>query len=236
VTTRRSTSANGSGRDGALDPLERLGRLSWRRPRRALRNGGIVGGALAGILVGLGVTVALVSGIAAGISTLSKSSPPASPAVHGQVTEVMKIVSGTLAGAGDAPMFTNPSWTVRANERVTVKIISYDDGTAPLMGSQMMYASVLGTTDGTESVAGQAVTKVPDTDVAHTFTVVGLGFNMPIPAAPTGKSVTVEATFIATKTGSFTWQCYAPCGTGVNGMGGAMSTMRWMEGTIKVTA
>ncbi len=148
----------------------------------------------------------------------------------------MKIITGSLTDFGDQPQFTNPSWTVRAGERVTVRIISYDDGTAPLMGSQMMYDQVLGSTTGKELVAGHAVSAVTDTNVSHTFTVVGLRFNMPIPAAPTGKSVIVEATFIPTKTGTFSWQCYAPCGAGTNGMGGAMSTKRWMEGTIKVTA
>ena len=149
----------------------------------------------------------------------------------------MKILTtGTLAGFGDQPQFTNPDWTVHVNERVTVKIVNFDDGTAPLMGAQMMYDRVVGAQMGHEVVAGHALSSIPDTNVAHTFTVVGLGFNMPIPAAPTGKSVIVMATFVPTKTGTFTWQCYAPCGAGTNGMGGAMSSMKWMEGKIKVTA
>ncbi len=192
---------------------------------------------LVGILVGLAVTVALVAGIASGVVRLTRSATPSAPAVHGHVTEVMKILTtGNLPGTGNQPQFTNPQWTVHVNERVTVKIISFDDGTAPLMGAQMMYDKVLGSTTGQELVAGQALSSVPDTNVAHTFTVVGLRFNMPIPAAPTGKSVTVVASFVPTKTGTFTWQCYAPCGAGTNGMGGAMSTMTWMEGKIKVIA
>ena len=245
MNDRHTTGVSGPGREGArgplarlgeIDPLERLGRLSWRRPASAARSGGIVLGSLAGILAGLGVTVALVGGIAAGVTRLTKSAPPAAIKPHGQVTETMKIVTGSLTGVGDQPQYTNPTWTVHAGERVTVKIISFDDGTAPLMGSQMMYDQVLGSTTGKELVAGRAISSVSDTNVAHTFTVVGLRFNMPIPAAPTGKSVTVVATFVPTKTGTFTWQCYAPCGAGTNGMGGAMSTMKWMEGTIKVTA
>ena len=245
MSNRRTNSASGPGRAGARDPLarlgeldllERLGRLSWRRPATIARRGGLVFGSIAGILIGLGVTVALVGGIAAAVTHLTKTSPPAAVRPHGQVTETMKIVTGTLTGTGEQPQYTNPTWTVHVGERVTVKIVSYDDGTAPLMGSQMMYDQVLGSTTGKELVAGHAISSVADTDVAHTFTVVGLQFNMPIPAAPTGQSVTVEATFIPTKTGTFTWQCYAPCGAGTNGMGGAMSTMKWMEGTIKVTA
>lgn len=245
MSSRHTTGVSGPGREsargplarlGAIDPLERLGRLSWRRPATFARSSGAVLGSIAGILVGLGVTVALVGGIAAGVTRLTRSNPPAAVAPHGQVTETMKIVTGSLSGFGDQPQYTNPDWTVHVGERVTVKIVSFDDGTAPLMGSQMMYAKVEGSTTGEETAAGHAISSVSDTNVAHTFTVVGLGFNMPIPAAPTGKSVTVVATFIPTKTGTFTWQCYAPCGGGTNGMGGAMATMKWMEGKIKVTA
>lgn len=221
---------------GEIDPLERLGRLSWRRPASIARGSSIVLGSLAVILVGLGVTVAAVGAVAAGVTHFTKSSSPLAVTAHGQVTETMKIVTGSLAAAGDQPEYTNPMWTVHVGERVTVKIISFDDGTAPLMGSQMKYDQVLGSTNGNELVGGNALSSVTDTNISHTFTVVGLGFNMPIPAAPTGKSVTVEATFVPTKTGTFTWQCYAPCGAGTNGMGGAMSTMKWMEGKIEVTA
>jgi hypothetical protein len=245
MSNRRTNGASGPRREGArdpiarlgeIDPLERLGRLSWRRPASIARRGGLVFGSIAGILIGLGVAVALVGGIAAAVTHLTKSSPPAAVTPHGQVTETMKIVERALTGVGDQPQFTNPTWAVHVGERVTVKIVSYDDGAGPLMGSQMMYDQVLGSTTGKELVAGHAMPSVSDTDVSHTFTVVGLQFNMPIPAAPTGKSVTVEATFVPTKTGTFTWQCYAPCGAGTNGMGGAMSTMKWMEGKIKVTA
>ena len=246
MSARRATDASGrwttSGPDplarlGAVDPLERLGRLSWRRPVRASRNAGLVVLSLGGILVGLAVTVALVGGIASGVVRATRPGPTAAPKVEGHVTEVMRILTtGNLPGTGNQPQYTNTDWTVHANERVTIKIISFDDGTAPLMGSQMMYDHVVGSTTGRELVAGRAVASVPDTNVAHTFTVVGLQFNMPIPAAPTGKSVTVEATFVPTKTGTFTWQCYAPCGAGTNGMGGAMATMKWMEGRIKVIA
>ncbi|MGC8510818.1 MAG: hypothetical protein ACP5PB_08110 [Acidimicrobiales bacterium] len=148
----------------------------------------------------------------------------------------MSILTGHMDGKPGWPKYTNSSWTVHQGQTVTVRITSYDDGTAPLTGSQMMFDQALGTTNGHEVVNGQSVSTVPDVDVAHTFTVVAFGFNMAIPAAPTGGHVTVVASFVAKKTGTFTWQCYAPCGTGTNAMGGAMSTMGWMEGTIKVDA
>ncbi|WP_276968641.1 hypothetical protein, partial [Metallibacterium scheffleri] len=116
----------------------------------------------------------------------------------------------------------------------TLRITSYDDGAAPLTGAQTMFDAVQGTVGGIESVDGKPVSSVPNADVSHTFTVVGLGLNMPVPAAPTGGSVTVVARFVAERAGTFVWQCYAPCGSGENSMGGPMSTMGWMEGTVRV--
>ena len=161
----------------------------------------------------------------------------AGAATPSHVTEVMKILTtGKLAGSGEQPNITNSSWTVHKGQTVTVKIISTDDGAAPLMGKYMKYTKVMGTTTGTELVAGKAVSMVSDINVSHSFTIVGLGFNMPIPVAPTGKTVVVVATFKATKTGTFTWNCFAPCGTGATGMNGAMKTTDWMTGKIKVAA
>ena len=174
---------------------------------------------------------------AAPLVAIGAANGAASAAARTHVTEVMQILTtGTLKGSGQQPKITNSSWTVKKGESVTVKIVSFDDGTAPLMGQYMKYTKVMGTTNGKETVAGRVVTNVSDINVAHTFTIKALGFNMPIPVAPTGKSVTVVATFVATKTGTFVWNCYAPCGTGTTGMKGAMSTMGWMTGKVKVVS
>lgn len=222
---------------GRLDPLERLGRLNWRRPRRFASTGSIVVVALAAVLVTLGITVALVAVVANGVVGVTKSST-AVPAVKvtGSVTESMKLLTGKIDGKPGWPKYTPSSWMVHKGQKVTVKITSYDDGTAPLTGSQMMFDKVLGSTNGAEYVNGRRATAVSDVNVAHTFTIVGLNFNMPIPAAPTGGTVTVVATFVASKTGVFRWQCYAPCGSGAHSMGGAMSTDGWMSGFVTVAA
>ena len=156
-------------------------------------------------------------------------------AASGHVTEVMQILTtGKLAGSGEQPRITNSSWTVHKGETVTLKIVSFDDGAAPLMGKYMKYTAVMGTVNGKEVAGGKTVTNVSDINVSHTFTIAALGFNMPIPAAPTGKSIVVTATFTPTKTGTFTWNCFAPCGTGTVGMNGAMKTNGWMTGKVKV--
>ena len=157
-------------------------------------------------------------------------------AASAHVTVTMQLITNTTGKLGGQPKITNSNWTVKKGETVTVRIINHDDGTAPLTGNYMKYVKVMGTTSGKELVSGKAVKSVSDINIAHTFTVPGLGFNMPIPAAPTGKTNVIVATFVAKKTGTFLWRCFAPCGSGSDGMAGAMSTMTWMEGHIKVVA
>ncbi|MDA8282942.1 MAG: hypothetical protein M0Z42_06495 [Actinomycetota bacterium] len=187
---------------------------------------------LVGVLFGLGASVAVVAGIARGARSVGEQLTAAkvAPVDPHTVTESMEILTSSSFG----PRYTHPSWTVRRGETVTLRITSYDDGSAPLTGAQMMFDRVQGTLSGTETVDGKSVTWVPNGEVSHTFTVVGLGLNLPIPVAPTGRSVTVVARFVVRRPGTFVWQCYAPCGSGPNSMGGAMATKGWMEGTVGV--
>ncbi len=189
---------------------------------------------LAGIVVGLFASVFAVAGIALGLRDAIK---PANAVEHvasrGTVVESMSIVTSG-PGHPDWPRYTNPSWTVKVGQTVVLRITSHDTGTAPLSGVQTMFDAVSGTVTGTESVDGRTIRSVPNTQIAHTFTVVGLGLNLPIPAAPAGGSVTVIARFVAQRSGAFVWQCYAPCGSGPNSMGGAMSVKGWMEGRVHV--
>lgn len=219
-----------------------------RRGTGVTRAPALVVVALVGILAALGASVAVVAGVAGGVRAAADrlASAPAAPAGHhATVTESMEILTGAMQqrrhivtpyGADFGPMYTNASWSVREGETVVLRITSYDDGPAPLTGAQTMFDNVEGTLGGTELVDGKPVRSVPNGDITHTFTVVGLGLNLPIPAAPTGGSVTVVARFVATRTGSLVWQCYAPCGSGPNAMGGPMSTRGWMEGRIRVIA
>ncbi len=158
----------------------------------------------------------------------------AGAAAPNHVVEHMRLITGKMDGKPGWPKITNSSWTVHKGQTVTVQIVSFDDGTAPLMGQYMKYDKVMGTVNGKEVAGGKMVNNVSDINIAHTFTVTGLGFNMPIPVAPTGGHIVVTASFKANKLGTFTWNCYAPCGSGTNGMTGAMSTMSWMTGKVHV--
>ena len=93
--------------------------------------------------------------------------------------------------------------------------------------------------------AGWAVSALPwvgnasgGWEVTHTFTVLnGANIMVNIPtwagSNPSGGTVT-HATFYINQTGTYAWQCFAPCGTGI-GWGGAMATAGWMMGTIQVS-
>jgi hypothetical protein len=198
------------------------------------------------VLAGLGVSVGVVAAVAYGVRAAAiqlTAAPPTPPARSRTVTEAMEILTGkvqrerhivTRYGQGFGPMYTNASWNVHVGDTVVLRITSYDDGAAPLTGAQTMFDRVEGTLGGTETVDGRPVRAVANDEVAHTFTVVGLGLNLPVPAAPSGGSVTVVARFVARRAGSFVWQCYAPCGSGPNLMGGPMATMGWMEGKVQV--
>lgn len=129
------------------------------------------------------------------------------------------------------------SWTgnltVKKGEPVVITIVNSDDGSAPLAAGFSQFDNVQG---GTETVEGVPVRSVPNEDVAHTFTVLGMNVNAAIPAAPEGRTDTVVLKFTPTTTGTFPWQCFAPCGTWSNGFGGAMDMRGWMKGSITVVS
>ncbi len=134
-----------------------------------------------------------------------------------------------------------------SNEKISMTIINYDDGPADVASQ---YSTVVGTQGGLMYVynntnvnstqtssginvnGGSAVTSIPDTNIAHTFTVISSGsntvLNMPLPP-----SSVVHATFTL-PSGSYSWQCEAACGSGSAGWSGAMSTPGWMQGTVEV--
>ncbi len=127
------------------------------------------------------------------------------------------------------------SWTgnivVKKGETVILTIVNTDNGKVPLEPGYRRFDEVQG---GTETVDGRPITSAPNSDIAHTFTDMGLGINAPIPSAPENGTDTIVLTFKPTQTGKFPWQCYDPCGSGSEGWGAAMDTHGWMQGTITV--
>ncbi|MHB1611165.1 MAG: cupredoxin domain-containing protein [Sulfobacillus sp.] len=180
------------------------------------------------------MTAGSLVAIAAGCGSTT-ATPPTTPAVHPVVHVATMIETGKMLNKPGWPKYTNAFLTVHQGDTVVFTIKSYDDGTAPL-STDSPYDKVLGTVNGTELVNGKPVSLIADQNVAHTFTVPGLGLNIVVPAAPTGGTVTVQATFKVPKAGVYDWQCEAPCGTTASGWGGPMMTPGWMQGTVTVKA
>ncbi len=240
--------------DNLLDMVDRLGRpAARRRIGRAGLRPVLVAAALVSIVAGLVVSVFAVAGVVYGVRAVADQLRPGRSAAPSYPPETvsMKILTNSAFG----PRYTNPDWTVHKGQVVTLRITNFDNGAAPLMGFQVAYDNVEGTLGAgqgcsstahgpgarctevsTETVGGRAVTHVPAAELSHTFTIPALGLNLPLPLAPSAKGITVVARFVATRTGTFTWQCYAPCGSGQSGMGGAMSVPGWMEGKVTVLA
>ncbi len=151
-------------------------------------------------------------------------------------------LAGTITGKPDWPRFVPSDITVTAGKQVTLLIVDYDDMNTPIQSMQSMM-SLNSASGGQESVNGKAVSAVGNKDIAHTFTVMSLGINVPIPVAEKSGSgntavVTpsiVTFTFTPEHTGTFTWQCFTPCGTGSDGLGGPMVQQGYMRGILNVT-
>jgi hypothetical protein len=144
-------------------------------------------------------------------------------------------------------------FAVPADTKVNITIEGYD-GCTPLRNP--VWGKVTGTIGGVEYVNGTAVSQLNSwsgCNVQHTFTMAGLGINVPI-ASPTtlkannnlcgtspctsGPHQVVTFSFMTpAKGGTFRWQCIVPCGGGyVDGNGGPMSTPGYMAGQMEVQA
>jgi len=114
------------------------------------------------------------------------------------------------------------NFTIPADLNVVFTITNYDNATNPLSDQ---FGIVTGTVGGTATIDGQTVNKIPGSRISHTFSILPLGVNVPIP----GRS-TVTFTLIVEQAGSFHWNCMAPCDPE------SMSTPGFMQGTMTVGA
>ena len=139
-----------------------------------------------------------------------------------------------------ADQYAPANFSVPANTLLEFTLINYDTGQNPVTSVQANVSGTLGNCiylNATPTALGTCVHTVPKGFVAHTFSFIGgpyAGFNVPIPSAVNspeggiGASVTFFAYF--NTTGSFTWNCLAPCDPW------SMATDGFMTGTMTVTS
>jgi hypothetical protein len=187
--------------------------------------------AATGVLAAAGALTACSSGTGSASNTTT-----ARPPVTVHVSTV--VMTGGMIKHSGWPVYQPSDITVPKGATVDMTIYSYDDGTAALPSNMAIYTKAAGVTNLTES--GQPVTTVAAAAMSHTWTVPQLGINVPFGVAPSPSAsgekqpLVVTFTFKATKAGTFTWKCMAPCGSGAAGTGGAMAPMVAMEGSLTV--
>lgn len=203
----------------------------------------------------IGIIAALLVGVVSTLAFTTLTTPPKPVDLTLVVTD-NNFFNSTV---GDQPAYfvlTDQGLQSSANIRIPshtnidLTIINYDDGNTTIAP---LYAKVQGTVNNSmlmisdiemnasEESNGialhvnetQTISQLPVSDVSHTFTILDntghIFFN--IPMAP---SSTIHTDVVFTQTGTFHWQCFAPCGSN-GGWGGSMITPGWMEGSITIT-
>ena len=168
--------------------------------------------------------------------------PPTSGTAPSATRLDLTIVTGDMIGKTEYPAYVPSDFTLPAYSTVVITITNFDDATALPKGSES-YAGASGLVGGSFSVtpinpkdpngsAGptRTLSALDPATVSHTFTLPGLGINVPIAAH-------ARETFTITTgaPGTFAWRCMDPCGAGPAGWGTAMAAQRgYMEGTLTV--
>lgn len=200
----------------------------------ASRRGGLLGAPA--VVMAAGAALAACSGGSpSAVSSHSASTKPvAAKSVPAPVDDVaIQIQTGKQDGKPGWPRFFPAAVTVHHGDTVRLTITNYDDGSAPLNSALTSYDHAQG---GTETVDGVATTSVDNSIVAHTWTVPALGLNAVVPEVPSGSQTnTIVFTFKAGAPGTYVIKCFAPCGSGSDGMEGAMATQGWMQGTLTIS-
>jgi len=149
------------------------------------------------------------------------------------------------------------TWQLPAHTRINVTAYEFD--TCDPLRNQY-WGKVTGTVGDVMQVSGEAagvngtvsvVNSNTTCGVAHTFTVPGLGLNVPFegvlytasnqcthgPCAMSTTHTVTKFSFVTPGPGSYRWQCFIPCGLATDdGNGHAMATLGFMAGFLQVTS
>ncbi len=180
-------------------------------------------------LLTVGVLVVLLTGC--GSQPAAKTAPTPQPPRH--VQGKLNIIVNQPGYQQDWPAFSPNNLVVPANSLVTITLHDYDLGLDSTLPKDTPFATVQGTVGGTAYRNGKAYASLAPDKIAHTFTIMQLHINVPLPGD--GKeSDTISFTFHTGKAGTYTFQCFDPCGTGSSGFEGPMATKGYMMGTLTV--
>ena len=139
-------------------------------------------------------------------------------------------------------------WDLPAHATIHVTIFNFD-GASGLRNPY--YGRPQGMVGNRILVDGKPTVAVDPNEASHTFAVPALGIILAIPGvaddaknqcgyAPCAMAHahhTIKFTFHTTTPGHFRWQCFVPCAAGwIDGFGGPMQTIGYMDGFLNVKA
>jgi hypothetical protein len=175
---------------------------------------------------------------------------------------VTEVITGKMYGRPGWPRYNPAAIVVPAHALVTLTILNFDDGTAPLPANSpylevrgalgpAFISRFMGRASDTEATSGKAEYR-PDlsgTALKELLALQQEGHFTALPGELASHTFTVAAlglnipipplsvvtvTFRTGAPGHYIWQCETPCGTGPNGMGGPMVTPGYMMGSFVV--
>lgn len=168
--------------------------------------------AVAGVVVLLAVVVVVFWAY----GFLAPAHPSSAPAPLPRTFVNLTITYDPASGIAN---YTTPFISMQAHTLVLVTITNYDPTASPLFVPWDNH--VIGTVGGNESIdcgsGTQVVTFLPETDIAHTFTVLDPYYNIsiPIPPAPALGHPCVVSFELVLGYAEFTnWGCVANCDNG----------------------
>ncbi len=138
------------------------------------------------------------------------------------------------------------TYVVPANTLVHVTIYEYDTQTG-LRNPFISQAS--GTVGGTFLLDGTTTKAINPDTASHVFAVPQIGLSVPLegpgsnaknlcanaPCSLSNAHETISFTFRTPGKGLYRWQCFVPCAAGfIQGNGGPMQTVGYMDGFLKV--
>ncbi|HEY4830010.1 MAG TPA: hypothetical protein VIH85_24820 [Solirubrobacteraceae bacterium] len=138
------------------------------------------------------------------------------------------------------------TYVLPAHTLVHVTIYEYDTQTGL---RNNFLGQVQGTVGGTILLDGKPTRSIDPDTASHLFAIPDIGLSVPLmgpganaknlcsnaPCSLSNAHETISFTFRTPAKGLYRWQCFVPCAAGfINGLGGPMATVGYMDGFIKV--
>lgn len=203
------------------------------------------------VCVAIGLYIALyltnVPGSAAAVQTASGPSlylatvPAAEPSDPHNTWVSYYVVNANSTSWNHVTTYVLPAKTL-----VHVTIYEFDTQTGL---RNNFLGQVQGTVGDTFDLNGKPTQAIDPDTASHLFAIPAIGLSVPLmgpgnnaknlcsnaPCALSNAHETISFTFRTPAKGLYRWQCFVPCAAGfINGLGGPMATVGYMDGFIKV--